>query len=112
MLSIFRPLVNRRVRWALAVAALGSCAVFAWRGPTGLPVLIERWDEVRRLEADQARLEEEIRAKKQRIQELEKKQSTFELEMRRELQMQRKDEKVLITGPDAEEPKTDKPAQP
>ena len=98
----------RRLGYAFVVLVVGAYAVFALRGPQGIPALIEKWDEVRRLEQDNAVLEQKIREKKDRIKRLSERQDELELEMRKELNQVKPGEKTLILPEDA----TDSPAEP
>jgi len=89
---------------------VGAYAVYALRRPEGIPALIDKWTEVRTLEQSNQRLRLEIDGKKDRIRALKEKESELEIEMRRELQHLKKDEKMLIIDSDgqttAAEPET------
>ena len=74
--SLLRPLA--------AVATLVGLAAYATimlRGPQGLNTLSEKHRQIRALEEENANLEREIQAKKQRIKRLESDPNTQELEL-------------------------------
>ncbi len=107
------PLI-RKLSYAFLTLIIGAYAVFALRGPQGIPALIEKWDEVRRLEQDNAELQQKIREKRDRLKRLSERQDELELEMRKELNRVKEGEKTLILpeGPEATTPAESKPAQP
>jgi cell division protein FtsB len=74
----------------------GSYAAFMLRGPQGIPALIEKWEEVRKLERENADLAEKIRQKKERIRRLDEKGDELELELRKEMLQVKPGEKILI----------------
>lgn len=82
--------------WSLAVVITCVYAVVVLRGPQGIPALIEKWDEVRRLEQENADLQSKIREKRERIKELKEKDSTLEMELRKDLLQMKPGEKTLI----------------
>ncbi len=87
----------------------GAYALFALRGPQGLPALKEKWEEVRQLEFENQQLEERIRQKREQVKRLAM-ESELEIETRKELMQVKPGEKTLIL-PDAE-PETAAPARP
>jgi cell division protein FtsB len=99
--------------YALAIVIAGAYAVFALRGPQGVPALMEKWDEVHRLEQENADLQEKIREKRARIERLEKRPDELELEIRQGLNQVKPGEKVLIlpdAAPTEAEPATATPS--
>lgn len=101
------PLI-RKLGWTLAALIAGAYALFALRGPQGIPALIEKWDQVRKLEQENAELQQRIREKRERIKELGDKKSALELEVRKDLQQMKAGEKTLIL-PDTGESKVPDP---
>lgn len=106
------PLI-RKLGWTLATLLAGAYALFALRGPQGIPALMDKWDQVRQLEQENAELREKIRQKRDRIQELREKESALELEVRKDLQQMKPGEKTLIlpNSPETKEEATS-PSQP
>lgn len=86
---------------------IGAYAVFALRGPQGIPALIDKWNEVRVLEQENAELQQKIREKRDRLKRLSERQDELELEMRKELNQVKQGEKTLILP---ETPDTNPPA--
>lgn len=78
------------------ILIVSAYAIFALRGPQGIPALVDKWDEVRRLEQDNAILQQKIREKRDRIKRLGERQDELELEMRKELNHVKQGEKTLI----------------
>ncbi|MDQ2946942.1 MAG: septum formation initiator family protein [Acidobacteriota bacterium] len=62
------------------------------RGPQGLNALTEKHHEIRSLEEQNADLQRDIDAKRERIEKLKHDASTQELEVRKRLKMQREGE--------------------
>lgn len=93
------PLVSaalRKLGWLLAVLLVGTYAVFALRGPQGLPALIGKWEEVRQLEQEHQQIKEQIRQKRERLDRLKEKEDEMEIELRRDLQQLKPGEKMMV----------------
>jgi cell division protein FtsB len=90
------------------VAAFGYRAL---RSPQGLPSLREKWNEIRKLEEDNAGLQRENDYRRTRIKKLQENPSEQELEIRKKLKLLRPGETSFIL-PD--QPKQDggAPARP
>ncbi|MBI4905317.1 MAG: septum formation initiator family protein [Acidobacteria bacterium] len=89
----------------LAVLTLSSVYVYlALRGPQGLPALQQRWTEIRRLQAQNAELSREVQLRSERIARLRDNPAEQELEIRKRLKLQRKNETTFIT-PESESDK-------
>lgn len=91
--SYLRPLA--------AVAALAGLAAYATimlRGPQGLSALSEKRQEIRSLEEENANLQRDIEAKKQRIQKLKTDPSTQEVELERLGFVHQHDTQFKVTG--------------
>jgi cell division protein FtsB len=103
----------RKFAYAFVVLVAGSYAVFALRGPQGIPALMEKWEEVRRLEQENAVLQQQIREKKERIGRLKQRPDELELEIRKETMQVKPGEKILILPEPAADPApAAPPAQP
>ena len=91
--SLLRPLA--------AIAALAGLAAYATimlRGPQGLSALSEKRQEIRSLEEENANLQRDIEAKKQRIQKLKTDPSTQEVELERLGFVHQHDTQFKVTG--------------
>jgi cell division protein FtsB len=91
--SLLRPLA--------AIAALAGLAAYATimlRGPQGLSALSEKRQEIRSLEEENANLQRDIEAKKQRIQKLKTDPSTQELELEKLGYVHQHDTQFKVTG--------------
>jgi cell division protein FtsB len=91
--SLLRPIA--------AVAALAGLAAYAaimLRGPQGLSVLSEKRQEIRALEEQNANLQRDIEARKQRIQKLKTDPGTQELELERLGYVHEHDTQFKVTG--------------
>jgi cell division protein FtsB len=75
------------------VLAGGWAAV---NGPRGLRVLLEKREEIRRLQEENAALEAANAKRRERIQRLEENQAEQELEIRKQLHLQRQNETTFI----------------
>jgi hypothetical protein len=98
------PLVARR---AGLLAAIGVASAYAWvalQGPQGLPALLEKHKEIRRLEEQNAALAHEVEMRQERVKRLENSPSEQEMEIRKNLKLLRPGETTFIL-PDP--PKTD-----
>jgi cell division protein FtsB len=100
----------RRFAIVLVVVGVGSYAAFLLRGPQGIPALIEKWEEVRKLERENAELAEKIRQKKERIRRLDERGEELELELRKEMLQVKPGEKILIL-PESEVTPAEPPSQ-
>ena len=94
----------RRVVGVAAFILVSAYAVVVLRGPGGMSALGEKRREVQALEEQNARLSREIQQKRERIERLKNSTSEQELEIRRQLKLQRPGETTFILP---ESPKTD-----
>jgi len=94
----------RRIIFVVAFGLLGAYGVVALRGPQGIPALREKWDDIRKLEEENANLQRENDYRRERIRKLEASPSDQELEIRKKLKLLRPGETTFIL-PD--QPKTD-----
>ncbi len=79
-----------------ALASLGAYATIMLRGPQGLSALTEKHREIRALEEQNANLQHDNQAKKQRIERLEHDVTAQELEVRKRLKMQKEGDVQFI----------------
>jgi cell division protein FtsB len=95
--------LRRFLRPVVAIAALAGLAAYATimlRGPQGLTALAEKHREMSVLEEQNANLQRDIEAKKERIERLKKDPSLQELEVRKRLKMQREgDTEFILSDP-------------
>ena len=105
--SILRPLAA-----IAALVALGAYATIMLRGPQGLNALTEKHHEIQTLEEQNADLQRDINAKKERIEKLKHDASTQELEIRKRLKMQREGETQFVLPTQPSHPAANEAAQP
>jgi cell division protein FtsB len=94
-----------RLAFAIAVLALGSYAVYAWRGPSGLRALADREARIQEMERSNAALAKEIERRREHIRRLNENPAEQELEIRDRLKLVHPNEKVYITGEPEKEKK-------
>jgi cell division protein FtsB len=93
---------------AAALALFGGYVVLALRGPQGLPVLMEKRQEIRKLEEQNQELKADIEKRRERIRVLANSREMQELEVRKRLKLQRKGDTTIFL-PD--QPATPVPAK-
>jgi cell division protein FtsB len=112
-LSPMNP-VLRRAAFFAGLALAGIYGYFALSGPHGIPAVRDRWREIRRLEEENAKLQQQNADHEKRVQKLQESSSEQELEIRKKLKLLRPGETsfVLPDPPkqDAKQPAT--PAEP
>ena len=87
----------RRHKGILLALVLASTAGWAAvNGPRGLKVLLEKREEIRQLQEENAALEAENARRRARIQRLEVNHTEQELEIRKQLRLQRENETTFI----------------
>ncbi len=82
-------------------------AVVSLRGPQGMSALLEKRREIQTLQDENARLAREIQAKRDRIERLKHTEAEQELEIRKQLKLQRQSDTTFML-PDQ---KTDSPSK-
>ena len=85
----------RTVTIVAAFGLLGAYVVLALRGPQGIPALLERRQEIRKLEEQNQGMKAEIEKRRERIRVLGSSRETQELEIRKRLKLQRKGDTTL-----------------
>ena len=79
----------RRTVLLLVVAFIGVYGYLALRGPQGIPALLEKWSEIRKVEEENANLQRENQYRRDRIKKLQESRSEQELEIRKKLKLVR-----------------------
>jgi cell division protein FtsB len=86
----------RRAVLLIAFALIGAYGLVELRSPQGIPALKERWNEIRKLEEENANLQRENDYRRERIKKLEGNASEQELEIRKQLKLLRPGETSFI----------------
>jgi hypothetical protein len=91
----------RTVAFVLAFLLVGAYGVVALRGPQGVPALLEKQKEIRRLQETNTDLQREINRKRERIERLKHSPSEQQMEIRKQLKLLRPNETefILPEGP-------------
>lgn len=88
----------------MAVLALSSAYVYmALRGPQGFSAVQQKWEEVRRLQLNNAELQREVAQRQERIRRLEESPSEQELEIRKRLKLLKPNETTFIVPAEPDE---------
>ena len=95
----------RRVAMLIVFVLVGVYGYMSLRGPQGIPALMDKWREIRKLEEDNAGIQRENDYRRERIKKLQESPSEQELEIRKQLKLLRPGETSFIL-PD--QPKQDK----
>ena len=85
-----------KLGYTLAVLVAAGYALVTLQGPKGIPALVEKQQEIRAREKENADLAREIEARRERIKRLREDESEQELEIRQRLKLVRPGEKVFI----------------
>ena len=96
----------RRVAVLIVFVLVAVYGYMSLRGPQGIPALMDKWREIRKLEEDNASLQRENDYRRDRIKKLQESPSEQELEIRKQLKLLRPGETSFIL-PD--QPKTSAP---
>jgi cell division protein FtsB len=84
------------VAFVAAFLLLGAYGVVALRGPQGIPALLEKQQEIRRLQETNTDLQREIQRKKERIERLKHSPSEQQMEIRKQLKLLRPNETEFV----------------
>ncbi len=99
--------VYKRFGFAVAVAGFAIFAVLNLTGPQGVRALFAKWDELHRIQVQNANLATELKERKERIRILTDNLDERELEIRKKLQKLRPGEKLYqVPDPEPEPPAT------
>ena len=85
---------HKRILLVVALVATGSWA--AVNGPRGLRTLLEKREEIRHLQEENAVMEAENTRRRERIHRLEENHTEQELEIRKQLRLQRENETTFL----------------
>jgi cell division protein FtsB len=99
----------RRVAVLTVFVLVGVYGYLSLRGPQGVPALMDKWREIRRLEEENASLQRENDYRRDRIKKLQDSPSEQELEIRKQLKLLRPGETSFILP---EQPRQDTAKQP
>jgi cell division protein FtsB len=100
---------GRRIGFAVAIALVGAYGWIALRGPQGIQALLDKHKEIRQLEEQNAESARENERRRAHILRLKDSQSEQEMEIRKQLKLQKPGETTFIL-PDS--PKQDAPKPP
>ena len=91
----------RTLAFVIAFLLIGAYGVVALRGPQGIPALLDKQQQIRRLQETNTDLQREIQRKKERIERLKHSPSEQQMEIRKQLKLLRPNETefVLPEGP-------------
>lgn len=82
--------------YVIAFSMVGVCGLVAFRGPQGIPMLMEKHREIRGLQEQNADLARENEIKRNRLDRLRLSQAEQELEIRKRLKLLRPGETTFI----------------
>jgi cell division protein FtsB len=99
----------RRVAVLIVFILVGVYGYVSLRGPQGVPALMDKWREIRKLEEENANLQRENDYRRERIKKLQESPSEQELEIRKQLKLLRPGETSFIL-PDQPKQDATKPA--
>ncbi len=85
-----------RIVFFVIFALVGAYGYRTLRSPQGIPALREKWNEIRKLEEDNAALQRENDYRRDRIKKLQDNPSEQELEIRKKLKLLRPGETSFI----------------
>ena len=102
--------VTTKIGVAVVVVLSSSYIYAALRGPQGFAALQHKWQEVRELQFENAKLAAEVQARSERIHRLQQSTSEQELEIRKRLKKLRKGETSFIHPDDTDEEPAASPA--
>ena len=102
-----------RVLFLIVFALVAAYGYRTLRSPQGLPALRDKWDEIRKVEEENAELQRENDYRRDRIKKLQSNSSEQELEIRKKLKLLRPGETSFILPEQpgqADKPHGDSPA--
>ena len=86
----------RRAAVLIVFVLVGVYGYLSLRGPQGVPALMDKWQEIRRLEEENANVQRENEYRRERIKKLQDSPSEQELEIRKQLKLLRPGETSFI----------------
>ncbi len=90
----------RTAAFVVALLLIGAYGVVALRGPQGIPALLDRQKEIRRLQETNTDLQRDIQRKKERIERLKHSPSEQQMEIRKQLKLLRPNETEFVLPED------------
>ncbi len=90
----------RTVAFVVAFLLIGAYGVVALRGPQGIPALLAKQQEIRRLQETNTDLQRDIQRKKERIERLKHSPSEQQMEIRKQLKLLRPNETEFVLPED------------
>lgn len=90
----------RRIAYIAVFALIGAYGLIALKGPQGIPALLAKHREIRQLEEQNAALARENQLRRERIGRLKNSPSEQDMEIRKQLKLQKQGETTFIL-PDA-----------
>lgn len=94
----------RKAVYSLVMLCGAAYAFVSLQGPNGIPALLERRREIRRMEQENTQLERQIALRQQRIQKLENDPDEQEKEIRQRFKLAPPNEKIYILDGQAPKP--------
>ena len=93
------PRISRGAKWVIGLCVLVVYGALALNRSTGIPSLVEKWRQIRTLTEENAELARANKAQKEHIQRFKDTPAEQQQEIRKNLRMQRKGEKMFILPP-------------
>jgi cell division protein FtsB len=90
--------------YVIAFSMVGVCGLVAFRGPQGVPMLMEKRRDIQVLQEQNADIMKDNEVKRNRLERLRRSQAEQELEIRKRLKLQRPGETTFILPDDAKQP--------
>jgi cell division protein FtsB len=87
-----------RIAYVVVFFLVAGYAVETLRGPKGVHALLDKQDQIQKLEQHNAALAKEVERMRERIKRMDESPAQQELEIRDRLKLVRPGEKVFITG--------------
>jgi len=97
----------RRMGYTLAIAMVGAYGWIALRGPQGIQALLDKHKEIRQLEEQNAEAARENERRRAHIRRLKDSQSEQEMEIRKQLKLQKPGETTFILPDSGKAPGND-----
>jgi cell division protein FtsB len=96
LMNLRRKVPLRTIVYTTAIILAGCYVLFSFRGPGGIPAVLEKGRQIRELQEQNASLQREIEMKKERIRSLSEDDSQVELEVRKQLRLLKKNETSYV----------------
>lgn len=86
----------KKTGYIVVVAILAAYTLIAFRGPQGIPALMEKRKQITHFQEQNADLARDITEKRDRIERLKHSKTEQELEIRKQLKLQRPGDTIFI----------------